>query len=31
MRKLKEYITVEESEVGSLKPINRDELKRLID
>ena len=31
MKGLKEYITLNESEVGNLKPTNRDELKRLID
>ena len=30
MKKLREYITLNESEVGSLKPTNKDELKRLI-
>ena len=31
MKRLKEYITLNESEVGSLKPTNKNELKKLID
>ncbi len=30
MRNLREYITLNESEVGSLRPTRKDELKELI-